>query len=137
MTSRSMGVVGGAARSVGVSSRRLGAGTGLGAGLPRRGDHAELLEQAQVIGVDPLFFDLATSESGSEGSRVCRLPPSRGDAQKLSLVRGVKCSAHDYLIPFSNHILFRRMEVGEGSQEHPNHLFAGLQVCMGCRKIRI
>jgi hypothetical protein len=91
-------------------------------GLARRGDHAQLLQHAELVKEAPRLNDLSILNSVYAHPDDSRRLAGRWEAGKLAVMRSVGGpSRHDH-IPFSDLFVNRKVKVGErvaiGRDEH-------------------
>ena len=91
----------------------------------------KLLHQAQGIEVGPLFGDLATHEAKDIGAGKRHVLPSWGKTLKGPLMRATPDVANRYLVPLSDHVLSRELEVGEAGGVRDHQLFGLLDASNG------
>src|SRR5213082_1688752 len=91
----------------------------------------KLLHQAQGIEVGPLFDDLATHDVKDIGAGKRHVLPSWGKTLKGPLMDATPSVANRHLVPLSNHVLSRELEVGEGGGVSGHQLFGLLDASNG------
>src|SRR5713226_7111998 len=94
--------------------------------LPWRGNHAELLQQAQCVHVEPMLDTLAAHDAVDVDCRNRRLLAGRGNTHKRTLLCSTRGQAGHDLVPFSDHVLNREVQIRESRQVHGDELFGPL-----------
>ena len=96
----------------------------------------KLLHQAQGIEFGPLFGDLVTHEAIDIAAGKRHVLTSWGKTLKGPLMRATPGVANRYLVPLSDHVLSRGLEVGEGGGVNGHQLFSMLDARNGLRAAR-
>jgi hypothetical protein len=101
---------------------------GLCLDLPRLWNHAELLQQAQVISVVPTLYHLTAGETEDTDRRKLHGPAGGGNPHELSSVCAATHDPRCDSISLGNQILNNIMVIGEGAAQHGDQLFDALSV---------
>src|ERR687886_368316 len=97
-------------------------------GVPfRSGNHAKLLQHAQLVEVVPLFLDLAAGDADDGDARDRHLFAGRGDAHEIAPVGPAVRPAIGYLVPFGDQVLDGGTPIGEGAAVHADELLDALR----------
>ena len=91
--------------------------------LSWRRNRAELLQQAQGVHVEPMLDTLAAREAIDLDCHDRRLLAGRGDAHKRTLLCSTTGQAGHNLVPFSDDVLNREVQIRESCQVHGEGLF--------------
>ena len=91
--------------------------------LSWRRNHAELLQQAQGVHVEPMLDALAAREAVDIDCRDHRSLAGRGDVHKRTLLCSTTGQAGHNLVPFSDDVLNREVQIRESCQVHGDGLF--------------
>lgn len=75
--------------------------------LPRRGDHPELLEHAELVRLDPVFGDLSILEAQDVDGRHREGLAPGWDTHDVAPRRPVRDIARHYLVTLGDHVLDR------------------------------
>src|SRR5436305_4375562 len=84
--------------------------------LPWRRDHAELLQHAQRVEVEPAFHELAVHDAVNSNSRDRHRLACRWNAHELALMRATKRRATGDKVPFGKFAFHGETRIGEGRQ---------------------
>ena len=99
-----------------------------------RRNHAELLQQAQGVHVEPMLDTLAAREAIDIDCHDRRLLAGRGDAHKRTLLCSTTGQAGHNLVPFSDNVLNREVQIRESRQLHVESLFDSLETTWRTRR---
>jgi len=91
--------------------------------LSWRRNHAELLQQTQGVHVEPMLDALAAREAVDIDCRDRRLLASRGDVHKRTSLCSTRGQTGHNLVPFSDDVLNREVQIRESCQVHADGLF--------------
>src|SRR5262249_13091266 len=94
--------------------------------LPLWGKNAQLLQQAQGVHLEPMLDALATRDADDVDDRARRLLAGWGDAHKSTLLCATRGEAGHDLVPLSDHVLNRDVQVRESRQIHADELSGSL-----------
>jgi hypothetical protein len=89
-------------------------------------NYTELLQQAELVKVLPFFGDLAASQAANEEPREGHLLSRGGDAKQFPLVGAPHGPAGCDLVPFTQLLLKRHLQVRESREKHRDELFDAL-----------
>src|SRR2546430_14630931 len=102
--------------------------------LSWRRNRAELLQQTKGVHVEPMLDTLAAREAVDIDCRDRRLLAGRGDAHKRTLLCPTTGQAGPNLVPFSDYVLNREVQIRESHQIHVESLFDSLETSWRTRR---
>ncbi len=93
--------------------------------LSWRRDNAKLVQQIQVVTIEPWFDSLAVYDTVNEHPRPAHLFACGSDASERALVGTTRRIANHDGVSFCDHILNGKLQVRKGGEEHREELFVG------------
>jgi hypothetical protein len=102
-----------------------------------RWNNTKLVQQTQLVDVEPIFDDHTICDSSDQDGARGRLLPGGRNAHQVSLVRATASITNDHLIPFCDHILNRKAQIGKGAEIVAEELFGAFTVCRKSGRERV